>query len=74
MFKMQLPFTYLDCQSCTEIVHCDHCERLLTDAINSLQGIQSAFVQMPIKRLYLETSLDADAVEACLEELGVFVK
>ena len=47
---------------------------MLTDAINSLQVIQSAFVQMRIKRLYLEISLDADAVEACLEELGVFVK
>ena len=47
---------------------------MLTDTVNRLQGIQSAFVQMPIKRLYLETSLDADAVEACLEELGVFVK
>lgn len=74
MFKMQLPFTYLDCQSCMERVHCDHCERLLTDAINRLRDIHSAFVQMPIKRLYLETTLDADEVEARLEELGVFIR
>ncbi|MGN0978576.1 MAG: heavy-metal-associated domain-containing protein [Faecousia sp.] len=71
---MKYAFTYLDCQQCRERIHCDDCEKRLTEALLRLRGIRSADIQMATKCLSVDTDLDADTLEEALEDLGIFVR
>ena len=71
---MKYAFTYLDCQKCKERIHCDHCEKRLTESLLRIRGIRSADIQMATKCLSVDTDQDADTLEEALEDLGIFIQ
>ena len=71
---MTANFTYLDCQKCSERIHCVDCETRLTEVLLRITGIRSADIQMARKQLCVNTDMDADEMEEILENLGIFVQ
>ena len=71
---MTANFTYLDCQRCSERIHCGDCENRLRDVLLRITGIQSADIQMARKHLSVNTEMDADEMEEILENLSHFFK
>ena len=71
---MTANFTYLDCQRCSERIHCGDCESRLRDVLLRISGIQSADIQMARKVLSVNTQMDTDEVEEILENLGIFIQ
>ncbi len=67
-------FTYLDCQKCKVRIHCDDCEKRLTEALLRIRGIRSADIQMAAKCLSVDLDQNADTLEEALEDLGIFVR
>ena len=69
---MKMNFIYPKCQVCTQKTRCDFCGDALAKSICKLDGIQSCHVNMPMKRLELESTLDDDTIEMYLEDLDIF--
>lgn len=54
-------------------VHCEHCDRAITGALNSLEGVSEAVVDLEAKEVsvdYDETSVDRQKLIEAIEEEG----
>ena len=69
-----LSISYLACQTCHAKVHCDECEKRLEEALMRMQGVNAAVVQMAVKQVQMDSSLDMDALEEAPENVGLFAQ
>ena len=69
-----LSISYLACQTCHTKVHCDECEKRLEEALMRMQGVNAAVVQMAVKQVQMDSSLDMAALEEALEDVGLFAQ
>lgn len=54
-------------------VHCEHCDRAITGALNSIEGVSEAAVDLEAKEVsvdYDETSVDRQKLVEAIEEEG----
>ena len=65
---------YLPCQICHAKVNCKECEVRLEEALMRSQGVNAAVVQMAVKQVQMDSSLDMDALEEALENVGLFAQ
>lgn len=49
---------------------CDHCQRAVTSALESVEGVQSASVDLDKGMAQVEGSADLEALVAAVEEEG----
>lgn len=64
---------YMKCQFCTAKNHCESCSEELAAALAGKPGVQSARVNIPDKKVFLEHSLDPDDLEDTLDEMGLLL-
>ncbi len=52
-------------------MHCEHCERAVTEEVSALEGIESVVVDLETKRVDVHGEhLDDAAIRAAIEESG----
>jgi copper chaperone len=54
-------------------IHCDHCKQSIEGALNPMDGVSSAVVDIPdatVKVAYEESEISRDAIVAAIEETG----
>jgi copper chaperone CopZ len=66
--------SYLPCQICHAKVNCKECEVRLEEALLRIQGVDGASVQMAVKQVQIDSSLNADTLEEALEDVGLFAE
>lgn len=66
--------SYLPCQTCHAKINCGDCEKLLEEALMRVQGVNSASVQMTLKQVQIDSSLDIEMLEEILEAVGIFLQ
>lgn len=67
--------SYIECQSCTERVHCEQCEAMREEALMRMEGITGVELILSRKYVAIETdSLSREDIEDLLEEAGLFVE
>ena len=69
----QVSFIYLACQTCQAKIHCDQCGETLSQSLLQRSGIIQADLNMISKIATIDSSLPADDLEICLEDLGVLM-
>ena len=69
----QMSVQYPTCQTCQAKIHCDQCSRELEDRLLRMDEISRADLNLITKIITVETDLDADDLEAVLEDIGLFV-
>ncbi|MGM9640316.1 MAG: cation transporter [Faecousia sp.] len=65
--------SYIGCQTCQARVHCAECEKMLSEMLMRLEGIQAAVVEIAKKQLMVEVNIDCDLLEEAMEDIGIFV-
>ena len=70
--KHHIPFTYIPCQTCNAKIHCDQCAGEVAESLVKLGGISDVVVDMKNKFASMESAMDRDDLEACLEDMGLF--
>ena len=66
--------SYMPCQTCHVKMNCGDCEKLLEEALMRVHGVNSVSVQMTLKLVQMDSSLDIDTLEDVLEAVGMFLQ
>lgn len=73
LMQINWTFIYPECQSCQQRTNCDACGKKLETKIRQIPGISDASVQLPLKRILIDTCMDPDDIEIMLEDIGILV-
>jgi len=71
--KETLTITRTKCSFCTAKNHCAACGEELSAALAEKPGVRSAEVNIPERTLWIEHSMDRDALEDMLDGMGLMV-
>lgn len=68
-----LGISYMGCQTCQARIHCEECEKRISEVLMRIADVNCAVMQMANKQLIVDGSIDCDTLEEALEDMGIFV-